>query len=608
MASPFDQTTQHDAASAGAAPTTDAVALSPGFLDRLRSGERQAFLDFFEAYRIPLFNFVRCFTQTDAEAADVTRETFITTYRRILLREGTIEPRPWLYQAALALCRERGATSVDDGRLLRRARPESDAARETGVVELGRRFGQALQTLDDRHYAVLLLHDLQGLRPEEIATVLGAAAGAGTTLLFQAREAFLRSFNRSAADSGKASCRLAEQVAAGTVGRSLASDELRRLRDHAGYCRPCRKMMRSWGAGPIGLALFLTGAPLPRVLDEAPVFAAAGGQDPTALGAAAGGAVLAEVGAVGAVAAMATGLRRAVASRAAAYALAAACLVAVAGMAVYVSHHDIRLVPEPVSAPIGLLVLPTSRPQEHPSTTRAGRSGAATKTGTTVSAGKSPRPSAAGVRQTAVAVTATLVVTRPTASSGRTTASGSGSGGGGTTTAAGGSSTGGGAQSGGGQSAVGSGTQTGGGQSAVGSGTQTGGGQSAVGGAGPQGSWGRAAGKHGGRAKQRHAGGRPHSWGVPGSHGAAHATSRQYGRHGATRTAKRWRDHQGATRTATRSRSHHGATRTTARWSGHHGIGRGASRAEHGTAHSSTRHGGRHGGRSRGRGRRHHGR
>ena len=106
--------------------------------------------------------------------------------------------------------------------------------------------------------------------------MLGLSAAAGSTLLFQAREAFLRSFNGLAAEQSRASCHLAEQVAASAVGRTLAADELRRLQDHAGYCRPCRKTMRSWGAGPIGLALFLTDAPLPRVLDGAPVFATAG--------------------------------------------------------------------------------------------------------------------------------------------------------------------------------------------------------------------------------------------------------------------------------------------------------------------------------------------
>lgn len=577
MASLLHPTTRDDAALAAAAPPTDAVTLSPGFLDRLRSGEREAFLDFFEAFRIPVFNYVRCFTQTDAEAADVTREAFVTTYRRILLREGTLEPRPWLYQAAFALCRERGETSVDDGRPCRRARPESAAARATGRGELSRRFEQALQTLSDHHYAVLLLHDLHGLRPEEIATVLGVAVGAGSALLFQAREAFLRSFNESAADSGKASCRLAEQVAAGAVGRTLATDELRRLRDHAGYCRPCRKTMRSWGAGPIGLALFPTDAPLPRALDEAPVFAATGGQDPAAMAAITGGAVLAEVGAV---AAMAAQLRRAVRSRAAAYLVAAACLTAVAVMAVYVSQHDVRLVPEPVSAPVSLLLPPQHQPQ-HPATVRTARSGAA-KSGATVTVRKTLQKSGAGEQQTVVAETASVIVARPTASGGEATASGHEPASGNATT------------SGSGRSTSGGGTQSGG-RPTVGSGTRPSGVQSAVGSASRQGSSGRAAGSRVRRAKQRHSAQRARSRAVPGRHGATRTRSRLHGRHAAARTRST-------------QRGRHGAARTTTRWRGRQGAERGAWRAGNGTAHTTTRHGGRSGGRSRGRGRRHHGR
>ena len=196
--------------------------------------------------------------------------------------------------------------------------------------------------------------------------------------------------------------------------------------------------------------------------------------------------------------------------------------------------------------------------------------------------------------QTAVAETASVVVARPTASGGGTTVSGNGPASGNATTSGSGRSTSGGGTQSGGRPTVGSGSPSSG-QPTVGSGTRPSGVQSAVGSASRQGSVGRAAGNRAGRTKQRHSVQHARSRAVPGSHRAAHTRSRLHGRHGAART---------------RSRQHgrHGATRTTTKGRGRQGTGRGAWRAGNRTAHKTTRHGGRSGGRSRGRGRRHHGR
>ena len=594
MASPFDPTTQDGVPLSDAAQPAGAVALSSAFLERLRSGEREAFLRFFETYRGPVFDFVLRFRPASADAAAVTSEVFITTYRRILLREGAVQPRPWLYQAALALCRERCGPAVDDGRLPRRP-PTADArAGESAKVELGVRFERALQALPERQYVALLLCDLHHLRSEEVAVVLGMPAAAGAALLFQAREAFLNAFNALTADLGTASCRLAERVAASAVGRTLADDELRRLREHAAYCKPCRKTMRSWGAGPIGLGLFPAGTPLPKELDRAPVFAEVGGGRRVTR-AAAGGAVLAGVGVaggLGAVAAAAATLRRAVASRTAAYALAAACLVAVAGMAVYVSQRDIRLVPLPVTVPTGLLA-PTSPPSYRP-TVHAGRSGATARSVTPVST-RTPRtpphPTIVSPRQTALVMTASVVV-----SGGGSTAGGNGSGGG--TSTGGGTShggTSGGVTSGGEGGQSGAGTSSGG-QSAKPIGGGGSGGQSAVGRRGDQFSGGLRAGLHTHHLKQhqpsrRHAG--PHPWvRSRGKRGATDKTRAHSGDRGAAHGSGHSGDHSASASTTARSR--HGTSPTS----------------RHGTHHDTSRtlrHGGHHGGGSRGGGHKNHG-
>src|ERR1035437_6507018 len=173
----------------------DAGSLSGTFLDDLRAGERDAFLRFFEAYRLPIYNFVLCLTRGREDAAAIAREVFVMTYRQVLLDEGAIDLRSSLYRVAVGVCRDhQGARGVDDR--LRESDQRLDGSRggQWEQSDLGRRVQQALEALNDRHYTALLLNDVHGLRPEETAIVLGMSTDAAKALLFRARETFLRAF------------------------------------------------------------------------------------------------------------------------------------------------------------------------------------------------------------------------------------------------------------------------------------------------------------------------------------------------------------------------------------------------------------------------------
>ena len=124
-------------------------------------------------------------------------------------------------------------------------------------------------------------------------------------------------------DQRLSACRLAEQMVAGAVGRSLSTAEIHRLEEHAAYCRDCRRTMKGWRTGALGLAVCLERAPLPQALKRrrcsaprCPIAGAAG-----AVGRRRAKGMLAWIG-------------RAATSRAAAYGLAAVCLTVAFGLAV----------------------------------------------------------------------------------------------------------------------------------------------------------------------------------------------------------------------------------------------------------------------------------
>ncbi len=305
---------------------------SDSLLQELRRGEREGFACYFELYRASVYDLARRMLQDDEAAAAATVEVFTRAYRDVLLHDDGAGLRALTCRATLQVCRERLVEEKTDGGAASAAATPAVAiaADRREETDLGRRFGQVLETLPFRFQAALLIHDVAGLRPGELAAVFGVTEEAAAALLFRAREEFRRAFEELSATRSTTRCRLAEQAAAGAVGRSLSADEVRRLDEHATYCRPCRRTMKEWGGRAIGLALFLEAAPLPPALETTPVF---GSAVPIAgaLGAAAGyGLVRRALGQTG----------RILKSRAAAYALAAACLALSIGIVTQLPQGD----------------------------------------------------------------------------------------------------------------------------------------------------------------------------------------------------------------------------------------------------------------------------
>ena len=207
--------------------------------------------------------------------------------------------------------------------------------------------GAALDSMDMRRRAALLLHDVHGLGIVQTAAVFSVTAEAAGAQLFRAREMFQQALAARSTDLPGGTCRQAEQAAAGAVGQGLSEDELRRLRRHTAYCRTCRAVMKSWGGASIGLAVLIKQPPVPQALAAAPVFAggAPAGAAPLAVGTGALGRVLRPVG-------------RVLRSRSAAYVVAAACIALAVGVAVRQEGVRQFVLAESVGPAIRLVIAP----------------------------------------------------------------------------------------------------------------------------------------------------------------------------------------------------------------------------------------------------------
>jgi len=336
-------------------PTTPSSGLGsvagPGFdasLDDLRSGDREAFRRFFETYRAGIYGFVVRLMRGHGDAAAITHEIFVRTYRKILLHSGAIDLRPWVYGVAFDTCRDHLA-SLPGSQTLRVPLERDPAPDVDQQSDLARRFRQASAGLSDRDLAVLLLNDVHGLSHGETAIVMGVSTDAAKALLFHAGERFRGAFEALSGNQTVAACRFAEQEAATSVGRGLSADDTRRLRDHARYCEPCRTTIAAWGLDAAGLALFVGEAPLPQALQRVPVFGTWAA--PVALARVADAE--AAVG-MGVVVGALVRFRAVIGSKATAYAVAAVCLAALVGVVMYGSHRELQkvilFVPRPAAS------------------------------------------------------------------------------------------------------------------------------------------------------------------------------------------------------------------------------------------------------------------
>lgn len=131
---------------------------------------------------------VRLVGQAGARAEDLTQEAFVRAWQALPAFRFESAVSTWLHRLAVT-------TALMELRA-RRSRPwqEDDEQLEyvadvdtVGRTLLGRDLEQAVSTLPPRARAVLVLHDVEGWKHEEIATELGMAVGSSKAQLHRAR-------------------------------------------------------------------------------------------------------------------------------------------------------------------------------------------------------------------------------------------------------------------------------------------------------------------------------------------------------------------------------------------------------------------------------------
>jgi RNA polymerase sigma-70 factor (ECF subfamily) len=161
---------------------------------RAAKGETAAFRALYQRHRSDVARLVYRMLSGSADVDDVVQEVFVQVFRSLKDFRGQSKFSTWVHRVAVnvVLMHRRAARSrptyteelppehTPDGDSVL---PDEDADRRARV----RVFAKLLDRLADKKRTVFVLHEIEGISPQEIATIVGAPVLTVRTRLFYAR-------------------------------------------------------------------------------------------------------------------------------------------------------------------------------------------------------------------------------------------------------------------------------------------------------------------------------------------------------------------------------------------------------------------------------------
>lgn len=184
-------------------PATEAVPDDSTLVRRAQAGDLEAYDLLVRRHQERVYGAVYHMTSNHEDAADLTQDTFIKAYNALRGFKGDCTFSTWVYRIAvnrtLNFLKQRRNrvtnVSLNDLDLQAEHDPEIVALvseqtprRQASLSELQERLNAALLRLSENHRMVVVLHDIQGLSHDEIATLMDCNPGTVRSRLFYARQ------------------------------------------------------------------------------------------------------------------------------------------------------------------------------------------------------------------------------------------------------------------------------------------------------------------------------------------------------------------------------------------------------------------------------------
>jgi RNA polymerase sigma-70 factor (ECF subfamily) len=151
---------------------------------RARAGDREALGALLSQYERRVFGLIRRLVWREAEAMELTQETFIVAIQHAARLDPDRSFRAWLFRVAVNLCRNhkrlfaRGEIPTDaaDGRAPLWGAPATDPEQAAAAAERTQRLARALETLEPQTRALVLLRVHEELSYAELRQIFGVPA------------------------------------------------------------------------------------------------------------------------------------------------------------------------------------------------------------------------------------------------------------------------------------------------------------------------------------------------------------------------------------------------------------------------------------------------
>jgi len=172
-------------------------------IDRVLRGDAAAERELYDAHVDRVYRLAFRMTGDEGMAQEYTQDTFIRAFDRLpkFRRESALST--WLHSIAMSVVLN-GLRKV---RRVRARQTDLDAAtnvthkRTSSDPMLRRRLHAAIDNLSDDHRAVVVLHDVEGLKHQEIAAILEIPVGTSKARLSRARTALREELGALASES-----------------------------------------------------------------------------------------------------------------------------------------------------------------------------------------------------------------------------------------------------------------------------------------------------------------------------------------------------------------------------------------------------------------------
>lgn len=160
------------------------------------AGDTRAFERLYRAHVGRIHGLARRMTSPD-EAADLTQEVFVRAWEKLGTYRGEAAFGTWLYRVAVnVILGRRAGLAKQRDRFLSEEDALQNVPSKAVPHDLGMDFEAALARLPEGARQIFVLHDVEGYKHEEIATLLGVTSGTSKAQLHRARMMLRRGLSK----------------------------------------------------------------------------------------------------------------------------------------------------------------------------------------------------------------------------------------------------------------------------------------------------------------------------------------------------------------------------------------------------------------------------